>query len=1085
MKFDTKSLIEYDYNLYHTEYARIKKELNNNDTKSSDNLNKNDLKLWLEKGLFVRKLKFRKSAEFFYITTAPISRGYGYTHDLKFQNDYIISYWDKQRVEALMKFDINSKSPANGKVDLIGDYVPVDDNLTKIKYETGSSKDYIHNAKLFLEGKEEIFDEDEKVDISSFFRLNFELAGQGIQSRALYETENCIIEGMAGTGKSTIALQKLKYFLENYSILQNEMIVLVKNYELKSHFSTLLNNQNINLEEVKISVYRELFDSNYSKEHFLDFRNKADKFKRDINESIDKRDIDSLSIHYSHIINYIGLSEFKMLLKQKIDYLNSDGIIKIKFKSLTEEIEKLNNQLIESKIDENKKLEIMKAIKVKLKEQNKYNPERYSRIYEKLTTVNYPLSASLISELIESENNYTKELTILKWVLEYKNFQINHKKLEDKIEKLTNENLAIKNDEKKINIKNKIESLVEIKNKKNPYANRKDIDRYKSLMKKVYFCEHYIRNNLLKNENNIEIQNIILRYMKILKNDYKLMIVDEAQDFQVEELEILRLNTDKIILTGDLLQNTTNEYGIKKWEDLLFYQDVYFKDDKLNKFDLKHNYRQTYQLANASFNFRNIILKRDCEDIGDDYFENEKRFNTIEYNKPELYSVKDNKTISNIIDETVNNLLKTYSSLFPVVIVCKNDDEKDFYKKDLSHWKVAEKIDNQADLILLSIAEIKGEQFPIVVANINNLTNKEIYLIMSRAQFELKLYTDNFYKIDKDFIKLLHKQDFIELRDINTESIPVLSEKQSDKDPKGFKTLVLTENLDISNSKLSFPEIESNAISSIVEDIVSNNNSILVDYCDNDNLRLNRQETIFDALIEEYDTHNNNIEQIESYNRNVEELEDIEIEPSLINNPEEFQEKYLANMEQKINDIINQIETVKPKIKRQNIARPKKLGDKETRDIFARKDWYFGQCQICGFTFKKQDGYNHFERFTWTDFKKGKWTEKQKNTIKHNIIDVGNSLCLCSRCHSIIKQGGDFEASFLKLLDKERFQSKSFDERIKKISTDNQLLENPKCFKDALEWQDMYSIPIRLNNKDEKIYFTEEHLITFFAFLES
>ena len=43
----------------------------------------------------------------------------------------------------------------------------------------------------------------------------------------------------------------------------------------------------------------------------------------------------------------------------------------------------------------------------------------------------------------------------------------------------------------------------------------------------------------------------------------------------------------------------------------------------------------------------------------------------------------------------------------------------------------------------------------------------------------------------------------------------------------------------------------------------------------------------------------------------------------------------------------------------------------------------------------------------------------------------------------------------------------------------------PECFKEHIDFNDMYSVDIRLNNNQEKIYFTEEHLLMFFEFLKS
>jgi hypothetical protein len=59
-----------------------------------------------------------------------------------------------------------------------------------------------------------------------------------------------------------------------------------------------------------------------------------------------------------------------------------------------------------------------------------------------------------------------------------------------------------------------------------------------------------------------------------------------------------------------------------------------------------------------------------------------------------------------------------------------------------------------------------------------------------------------------------------------------------------------------------------------------------------------------------------------------------------------------------------------------------------------------------------------------------------------------------------------------------------FDTFIEDIDSDK-LLSTPECFKEHIEFNDMYFVDIRLNNNNERIYFTEEHLLMFFEFLKS
>jgi hypothetical protein len=215
------------------------------------------------------------------------------------------------------------------------------------------------------------------------------------------------------------------------------------------------------------------------------------------------------------------------------------------------------------------------------------------------------------------------------------------------------------------------------------------------------------------------------------------------------------------------------------------------------------------------------------------------------------------------------------------------------------------------------------------------------------------------------------------------------------------------------------------------------------------------------------------LNQIKTYENDGDDTDSV-IEPMANGDLEAKRQSFLKKIKEKTDSIRKKrkIET-KPRRKRKEKSKNDILyraGEEETKAFFRRKDQYAGHCQICGFTFKIRSGPNYCERFTWTD--------SRKNSAVAEIVYPGNSLCLCGKCYSIINGGGDFHASFLE----ERVETDALDDFIKKfhgLSID----EVPEIFEDHIEFYDMYSLPIRLNKKEEYIYFTEDHLIEFFAFL--
>jgi len=219
-------------------------------------------------------------------------------------------------------------------------------------------------------------------------------------------------------------------------------------------------------------------------------------------------------------------------------------------------------------------------------------------------------------------------------------------------------------------------------------------------------------------------------------------------------------------------------------------------------------------------------------------------------------------------------------------------------------------------------------------------------------------------------------------------------------------------------------------------------------------------------------------DQIKSYEKKVEKS-DTDISPSLVTNTKEYINKYIREKQNKIIKISNSSKKISKKTKERiaKLVTPinYKIGKEETKEFFRKKDQYLGQCQICGFTFKTKKGINYCERFTWSD---------KRINIKTDLVEPGNSLCLCAKCHSIIKGGGDFEATFLtKISEKLEQESYNFDDFVKDIKS-KKILQPPQCFKEHIDFDVMYYVDIRLNRKDERIYFTEEHLLMFFECLK-
>ena len=208
-----------------------------------------------------------------------------------------------------------------------------------------------------------------------------------------------------------------------------------------------------------------------------------------------------------------------------------------------------------------------------------------------------------------------------------------------------------------------------------------------------------------------------------------------------------------------------------------------------------------------------------------------------------------------------------------------------------------------------------------------------------------------------------------------------------------------------------------------------------------------------------------NIQKHQAINYQYREEEDLD--PDLVIDEEEYQrvfEDLLADKSKRIRDrvtfehekVYNQEEEDKSEIK-----------------IFLSK-MYKGYCQVCGFTFKKTNGENSFERFNWND--------KRVVKVKKSFVSTADSLSLCRNCSANIKWGA-FYPNFVDTIKKiENFREKSYDE-IKEILHKVVDKNIPKVFESHLEF-DIYALEIELNGKSRNIYFTNEHLLQFITYLQ-
>lgn len=933
------------------------------------------LESWMKNGIFHRRLTFQNGTNF-YVTTASVDADYS------FNGDFLVSYWgiDSYRAEALMQFDVGDESPANGELLIAGDFTPNKRDLINIRYKDTTGKFEFISAENVIDSIEKVVEEDANnlINTDEFFRLKFNLAGLGDQSRALYDTNSAIIDGAAGTGKSTIALQKLKYLYEKKNITQEKMLVIVKNEQVIPHFKTLLESETLSLYNVNIYTVSSLFDileidSNINIDDLEDAKNTANKLTREIKNSINQINLENMQKHFDLLIEYIGKDIFTNSLVSMIEEIKNDKEKTLQINIINEEIKEISQSLLTDEIDDNEKLELIDLLKNKTNKVKQLNGENYKKALSTIEESLEKISSTILHDIVEY--NYGSDdllyLKVLEWIKKYINYFVNKDKVEkqlldiiteiDTLNTLEEDTQTLEDIQEELNIlkdevvlnpessslkKDLKELQVKYKKQIKTVRNHEllpkrqveleerlikkfDIDKadkkgYESVLNSIYLTKSYIEKTYLHDISKTD-SYLVLLYTLNDSQEFDTIIVDEAQDYTLVELELLRFQTKRIIFTGDILQNIQPN-KMKSWQNILNVNDVYSVeneagDSSLNIFNLKHNFRQTYQLANASYNFRQLLLNGGLEDIEKEYYLSEKEFNGKAYNLPMVKHISKSSHFVQYVEEKIEHITKTYSSKIPITVLYKTNIEKEEYFSIFNHLRISEDINDidNLDILLVNILHAKGKEYPLVLSNLDNLSDNEIYLIMTRAQFELDFVTK--YTVCSN----RHLQTLIDKKWINKKDV-----------------------LDFQNTPEGISEISSQ----------DQNNSVSTEQIPT---TISAGATI-DGIVK----HTGSVEQIED-----------EIQPSIIIDEQRYKD-----------DFLKQLNLQQSLPRKKEVVFIKKDIDKDTTRLnneikIFLYNTYKGYCQSCGFTFRKlKDSQNSFEKFNWND---------------KRIVKVKKRFCIISR----------------------------------------------------------------------------------------
>ena len=523
--------------------------------------------------------------------------------------------------------------------------------------------------------------------------------------------ENIIIQGVAGSGKTTVALHRIAYLVYNYrdSIKPNQYLVIGPNKFFVNYISGVL--PDLDVENVKQLTYEELC---------------ADV----LNENIKLIDEDKKLIQSIVDESILEYEKFK---------------VSMKFKEVLDKfIKEMKENIIPEKGIEIKGYEVIPSDVIKNIYFSIEELSNYDNIMTRLNRTNLMLSKYI-------EDNYDVIMAKVKEQYQ-KNINIVSKEPnKNELEKLSFIEKELKNGCKKY-LKKYFSSLIpSILNVYIIFLN--SIKKYLS----IEFFDN-IKGKVQKNISNIKNKNVefedlsALIYLKskILGieqyDQYRQVAIDEAQDFGDFSFYALKylLKNATFSIFGDLAQSIYQYRGIENWNSVVYNT---FNDKCEMKYLLK-SYRTTTEIMNSANNITNYINLNTAKPV----IRHGKNVSYIKYN-----------TSDEQID-TIKNILKQYNEkeYKTIAIICKNEEEATVINNKLKNEDIF--VNNITDsdtqynggICTITSYLAKGLEFDgVVVADASEdeyNSNKEIdmkllYVAMTRPLHELNiLYNNNIVK---------------------------------------------------------------------------------------------------------------------------------------------------------------------------------------------------------------------------------------------------------------------------------------------------------------------------------------------------
>ncbi|MGR5281190.1 hypothetical protein [Photobacterium damselae] len=670
--------------------------------------------------------------------------------------------WNHPMARNVLSTEINQESD-HGSVSLIGNYAPDHHNLKSVTYLTAQGRHYFEDAVQSLTTEDKTTSDISKpIDVDNFMKMK-EVIPTASQMKAIYAIGNHIIDGPAGTGKSTSILQKILVLVNDEKLSPEQIIVMVKHSGLVAPFKDLLSQMGIT--GVSIITVSEFLSTqlggNYSNltadkiDDLTSYSGIVRQFLTQLNPQEARSHVVTLPdcldeaalfdlLKNNNAIQF-DIQHFKSkkdrrerILQHPFETKLSELVAahKDQLSSLDHRIVLRQGLLIDSddlsrlKNEEKKYLSLIKLRALSDDDERAQYDFLVSNVVNKLLALEQRILARRSSNDQPNALSTLIEKRIADQLEEYKTSK------QAEIDKLRRE--AIKSDPELVQINNYLES-------------------YEARLNASYQAiETAAVSNVIgfkDAESKALLKALTLRKIKLLNT----IIIDEAQDVPSVDIELVGFFTQQLILSGDEAQNE-NPDGVGVWSNLR-QRSGFYTDETLNLYKLKHNFRQTYELGNLSYNFRQLMLGLEIEDLEEEYFENQKGFEKPVVKRSEL-KVE--------LDEKLKFIKSNFTKRVPLVVIF--DKPHDTLLKSLVYTLTLRglsvsvgEVNAHNDVSFLLADQVAGKEFPVVIIVANEETEDgTLYIMLSRAKFNLTIMVETQKEVNEK-LKALIKHGLVSL----------------------------------------------------------------------------------------------------------------------------------------------------------------------------------------------------------------------------------------------------------------------------------------------------------------------------------